>query len=202
MVGLGRGSYSRIVVLALLERPADLSRRLVGASPSGKATDFDSVIRRFDPSRPSHLLSRGERALTTSGMMMPTRRCPPNAEVGSKTKSFSGSRPKSALTAIGPAFMLAANMSHQAGPGKLVKLRLASERVVIGIISLHGPVVAVAAWLAGGNLFLGLSIWLATAVGASWTHRARPGTDATRATVAAARCMMPALGVGGYHLAG
>ena len=24
-----------------------------GASPSGKATDFDSVIRRFDPSRPS-----------------------------------------------------------------------------------------------------------------------------------------------------
>lgn len=25
----------------------------VGASPSGKATDFDSVIRRFEPSRPS-----------------------------------------------------------------------------------------------------------------------------------------------------
>ena len=25
-----------------------------GASPSGKATDFDSVIRRFDPSRPNH----------------------------------------------------------------------------------------------------------------------------------------------------
>ena len=28
--------------------------RAHGASPSGKATDFDSVIRRFDPSRPSH----------------------------------------------------------------------------------------------------------------------------------------------------
>ncbi len=30
-----------------------------GASPSGKATDFDSVIRRFDPSRPSHQLRSG-----------------------------------------------------------------------------------------------------------------------------------------------
>ena len=31
----------------------------VGASPSGKATDFDSVIRRFDPSRPSQLSRNG-----------------------------------------------------------------------------------------------------------------------------------------------
>ncbi len=28
-------------------------RRRIGASPSGKATDFDSVIRRFESSRPS-----------------------------------------------------------------------------------------------------------------------------------------------------
>jgi hypothetical protein len=34
------------------------SGHAVGASPSGKATDFDSVIRRFDPSRPSHPVPR------------------------------------------------------------------------------------------------------------------------------------------------
>jgi hypothetical protein len=28
-----------------------------GASPSGKAADFDSAIRRFDPSRPSQLFA-------------------------------------------------------------------------------------------------------------------------------------------------
>jgi methyl-accepting chemotaxis protein len=89
--------------------------------------------------------------------------------------------------------MLAANMSHQVGLSKLGRLRVGSEQVIIGIIWLHGPVVAVAAWLAGGNLLLGLSLWLATAVGATWTHRARPSTDATRATVAAALCVMPAL---------
>ena len=27
----------------------------IGASPSGKAADFDSAIRRFDPSRPNQL---------------------------------------------------------------------------------------------------------------------------------------------------
>ena len=59
MVGLGRRAYRRIAVLALRARPGDLSRRLVGASPSGKATDFDSVIRRFDPSRPSQSPASG-----------------------------------------------------------------------------------------------------------------------------------------------
>ena len=29
----------------------------IGESPSGKATDFDSVIRRFDPFLPSQLVS-------------------------------------------------------------------------------------------------------------------------------------------------
>ena len=36
-------------------RPGDLSP--AGASPSGKAPDFDSGMRRFDPSRPSHFYS-------------------------------------------------------------------------------------------------------------------------------------------------
>ncbi len=59
MVGLGRRAYRRIAVPALRERPGDLSRGHVGASPSGKATDFDSVIRRFDPSRPSQSAAPG-----------------------------------------------------------------------------------------------------------------------------------------------
>src|SRR5216684_8137284 len=34
-----------------------LSRQLIGASPSGKAVDFDSTIRRFESSRPSQPLA-------------------------------------------------------------------------------------------------------------------------------------------------
>jgi hypothetical protein len=30
-----------------------LSRQVIGASPSGKAVDFDSTMRRFESSRPS-----------------------------------------------------------------------------------------------------------------------------------------------------
>ena len=53
----GRPHNSRHPIFALyLGASATYSVRHVGASPSGKATDFDSVIRRFDPSRPSHSL--------------------------------------------------------------------------------------------------------------------------------------------------
>jgi hypothetical protein len=49
-----------IRVRTLRERRPDLSptdpERADGASPSGKATDFDSVMRRFESSRPSHAL--------------------------------------------------------------------------------------------------------------------------------------------------
>jgi methyl-accepting chemotaxis protein len=89
--------------------------------------------------------------------------------------------------------MLAATMTRHADLDKLGKIRLASEGAIIGIIWLHGPVVAVAAWLAGGNLLLALSLWMVAAVGATWTHRFRPGADATRATIAALLCVMPAL---------
>src|SRR4030088_1437832 len=34
-------------------RPAPLSKKPIGASPSGKAVDFDSTMRRFESSRPS-----------------------------------------------------------------------------------------------------------------------------------------------------
>jgi methyl-accepting chemotaxis protein len=84
-------------------------------------------------------------------------------------------------------------MSPAATRGKLDELRLGSERGIVGIIWLHGPVVAAAAWLGGGKLLLGLSLWLIMAMGATWMHRAQPDTAATRATVAAALCVMPAL---------
>lgn len=35
-------------------RPAPSAPDVVGASPSGKAVDFDSTMRRFESSRPSH----------------------------------------------------------------------------------------------------------------------------------------------------
>ena len=39
--------------LNALRAPLAVPRR-IGASPSGKAADFDSAIRRFESSRPSH----------------------------------------------------------------------------------------------------------------------------------------------------
>ena len=39
---------------AALYGPRPPARRRIGASPSGKAADFDSAIRRFESSRPSH----------------------------------------------------------------------------------------------------------------------------------------------------
>ena len=40
---------------AALYGPRPPARRRIGASPSGKAADFDSAIRRFESSRPSQL---------------------------------------------------------------------------------------------------------------------------------------------------
>src|SRR4051812_27175229 len=57
--GRTRGVMARTSVRALRGAHPDLSPRSLargpdgGASPSGKATDFDSVIRRFESSRPS-----------------------------------------------------------------------------------------------------------------------------------------------------
>ncbi len=44
---------SKLLYFAL---PFRSFRAVVGASPSGKAAVFGTAIRRFDPSRPSHLL--------------------------------------------------------------------------------------------------------------------------------------------------
>ncbi len=89
--------------------------------------------------------------------------------------------------------MLANVVNKSASQGKLAKLRLASERVIVVAIWLHGPVLALAGWFIGGNLISGLLLWLAAAAGATIAHRAQPGMASTRATVAAALCVMPAL---------
>ena len=76
--------------------------------------------------------------------------------------------------------------------GKLAGLRLASERLIVAAIWLHGPVLALAGWF-GANLVGGLMLWLAAASTATITHRARPGLASTRAMVAVSLCVMPAL---------
>ena len=77
--------------------------------------------------------------------------------------------------------------------GRLDALRSASERAIVAVIWLHGPVLAVVGWLTGNNLVLGLALWAFTAIVASLAHRSQPGAAVTRSTVAAALCVMPAL---------
>ena len=89
--------------------------------------------------------------------------------------------------------MLAHAVNKSASQGKLEKLRLASERVIIVAIWLHGPILALAGWFVGRSLISGLLLWLAAAAGATIAHRAQPGMASTRATVAASLCVMPAL---------
>ncbi len=56
-----------------------------------------------------------------------------------------------------------APMTH----AKLSELRHAAERVIVGILWAHGPVLAVNGWLSGGNFVLGLLLWLVTTIGAT-----------------------------------
>ncbi len=53
MVGVAKWLTHRIVAPALVGS-IPIAHPIVGESPSGKATDFDSVTRRFDPYLPSH----------------------------------------------------------------------------------------------------------------------------------------------------
>jgi hypothetical protein len=48
------GRVEPAMICGYAEPPTALFGRRIGASPSGKALDFDSSIRRFDPFRPSH----------------------------------------------------------------------------------------------------------------------------------------------------
>ena len=89
--------------------------------------------------------------------------------------------------------MLANVMNNSVSQGKLAKLRLASERVILAAIWLHGPILVLAGWFTGENLISGLLLWLAAAGAATIAHRAQPGMASTRATIAASLCVMPAL---------
>ncbi|MGI4806613.1 MAG: methyl-accepting chemotaxis protein [Janthinobacterium lividum] len=76
---------------------------------------------------------------------------------------------------------------------RLDQLRLASERAILVAIGLHGPAMALAGWLLGYPLLLPLALWLVLAIVAVLTYLASPNTSATRAVVATALCLMPAL---------
>ncbi len=77
--------------------------------------------------------------------------------------------------------------------GQLASLRLVSQRAILRIIWLHGPVLLLAGWLTGTGLLLALSLWICVTAAATMAHRRQPGASGTRATVAAALCAMPAL---------
>jgi methyl-accepting chemotaxis protein len=89
--------------------------------------------------------------------------------------------------------MLAKAVTSPFNHGKLARLRLASERVITTIIWLHGPVLTFVGWFTGQNLALGLALWVAAAAAATIAHRTQPGIPSTRATLAIALCLMPAL---------
>jgi len=89
--------------------------------------------------------------------------------------------------------MLPAAVTTAARPKSLPEIQMASEQALLWIVLLHGPVLAGAGWLSGENLLLGMGLWAAIAAGAAVAHWARPGTAGTRATIAAALCLMPAL---------
>lgn len=91
--------------------------------------------------------------------------------------------------------MLAKALNKPTSIDKLAMLRLASERVILMIIWLHGPVLALAGWLTGTSLLSGLLLWLFATGSATIAHWAKPGMASTRAVVAASLCVMPALTV-------
>ena len=76
---------------------------------------------------------------------------------------------------------------------QLQKLRLGSERALVALVWLHGPLLLLAGWLAGTGLILPMGLWLAVATAVTVAHRARPGLAMSRSTVAAGICAMPAL---------
>jgi hypothetical protein len=74
-----------------------LSRQVIGASPSGKAVDFDSTMRRFESSRPSQAFRRFPRLLKISENRPEIRafRVFDSVSLLSVQRSLSGNRLKS-----------------------------------------------------------------------------------------------------------
>jgi methyl-accepting chemotaxis protein len=76
---------------------------------------------------------------------------------------------------------------------QLALLQQSSERALVGMVLVAGPLLLLAGWFVGGPLVLPMLIWVGVAACALSLHRTRPGTPASRATVAASLCAMPAL---------
>lgn len=76
---------------------------------------------------------------------------------------------------------------------QLAKLRAVSERALIAVIALHGPALLLTGFLFDGHLVLPLALWAAIATVAFLTHQVRPNIASTRATIATALSLMPAL---------
>ena len=81
-----------------------------------------------------------------------------------------------------------------ASDGKQIgNLRATSERALILVIGLHGPALLLTVWLLHGTMVLPMMLWAGITAVALIAHGVRPNTAATRATIATALCLMPAL---------
>ena len=89
--------------------------------------------------------------------------------------------------------MLARPVTRTGAPSLLDALRRTSERALLGMIALHGPALAAAAWLAGRPMGWPLSLWAALLAVSGAGLALRPGSPATRAVLAVSLCLMPAL---------
>jgi len=91
-------------------------------------------------------------------------------------------------------------MTETAQHGRLAQLRRASERALLAVLWLFGPILLGAGWLAVGALWLPLLLWAGIVVTVTFLHLKRPAAPSDRATISAALCVMPALFV--YEMAG
>ncbi len=77
--------------------------------------------------------------------------------------------------------------------GDLARLRGNSERLLLWLVWLHGPVLLGAGLLTGAGLGLALGLWAAIVAVVGIAQRLNPGTSGTRLALGVALCSMPGL---------
>jgi len=91
------------------------------------------------------------------------------------------------------------NAKDQTPSAALAERRRLAERMLLGIIAAHGPLLAVAAWWGGGPLAVVVLGWAAITAMAAFAQQTRPGVASTRVTLTLALCALSALLVLGFR---